>query len=68
MNAALTFPHDAPPAPGEFTDVASRHPGKVRELEEALLARFRATHPEADQEPKGGREEGLDFYLRPRDA
>lgn len=54
--------------PGEFTDVAAKRPGVVKEMEEKLLSRYRATHPEASAEPKGNREESLDFYLRPRDA
>ena len=54
--------------PGEFTDVTAKNAGTVRSLEETMLARFRATHPEADREPKGSREDALDFYLRPRDA
>jgi choline-sulfatase len=54
--------------PGEFTDVQAANPNVVRALDEKLLARFRATHPEARQEPKGSLEAKLDFYLRPRDA
>src|SRR5579872_3143491 len=55
--------------PGEFNDVARRHPELVTKYEELMLARFRATHPDAPQEPKqAGREDLLDWYLRPRDA
>ncbi len=60
--------YDLKSDPGEFTDLAARHPATVRALEEALLARFRSTHPDANQEPQGAREDALDFYLRPRDA
>jgi arylsulfatase A-like enzyme len=53
--------------PGEFTDVAARHPDLVVKFEGLMLDRFRATHPE--REPSGlGREEAIEFYLRPRDA
>jgi choline-sulfatase len=51
--------------PGEFTNVASRHPKAAVEMKGLLLDRFRKTHPEADREPV---EDPLDFYLRPRDA
>ena len=54
--------------PGEFTDVAPKHLDTVRRLEDLMLSRFRATHPEADREPKASREAALDFYLQPRDA
>lgn len=54
--------------PGEFTDVASRHEDIVRELKGLLLARFRATHPDADSAPSSGGEDALDFFLRPRDV
>ena len=60
--------YDLKSDPGEFTDLAARHPATVRRLEDALLARFRSTHPDANQEPQGAREDALDFYLRPRDA
>ena len=60
--------YDLATDPGEFTDVAAKNPAAVRTLEEMLLARFRATHPEAAQEPKGANEDALDFYLRPRDG
>ena len=54
--------------PGEFTDVSSRHPKTVREMQDLWLTRMRATHPEARREPNGSREDALGFYLRPRDA
>ncbi len=46
--------------PGEFTNVASRHPEIVKEMKALMLARFRSTHPETG--------DTLDFYLRPRDV
>jgi choline-sulfatase len=55
--------------PGEFTDAAGKNPKVVAELQSLLLKRFRETHPEAAGEPKGlGREEAIDWYLRPRDV
>lgn len=54
---------------GEFTDVAKRSEAVVKRMEDLLLNRFRATHPDANAEPKtSSREDALDFYLRPRDA
>jgi arylsulfatase A-like enzyme len=54
--------------PGEFRDVASKHPEIVERLKDLMLQRFRSTHPEAQQEPAGSMDEALDWYLRPRDA
>lgn len=55
--------------PGEFNDVARRHPDVVKQLRDLMLQRFRGTHPEAAREPAGiSAEEALDWYLRPRDA
>ncbi len=55
--------------PGEFTDVAAKHPEIVDKLSAMMLARFRATHPERAAEPSGAsRDEALEFYLKPRDA
>jgi choline-sulfatase len=54
--------------PGEFTDVASKHPEIVSRLKKLMLERFRSTHPEASREPAGDIENTLDWYLRPRDA
>jgi arylsulfatase A-like enzyme len=55
--------------PGEFTNVADKHPEVVAEMQAALLDRFRQTHPEAEKEPGlAGKEAALDFYLRPRDT
>lgn len=53
---------------GEFTDVSKQHPAIVREMQDLMLKRFRSTHPEAANEPKGSVEDQLDWYLRPRDA
>lgn len=55
--------------PGEFTDVAAKHPAAVRQMEDLLLTRYRTTHPDAAREPAtGGREQAIEFYLRPRDV
>ncbi|MBM3745987.1 MAG: sulfatase [Acidobacteria bacterium] len=55
--------------PGEFTDVAGKHPDVVKQLRALMLQRFRDTHPEAAREPERlSGEEALDFYLRPRDV
>jgi choline-sulfatase len=54
--------------PGEFEDVSARHRPVVQDLLGLMLRRFRDTHPEAGQEPRGGVEDSLDWYLRPRDA
>jgi len=61
--------YDLETDPGEFTDVAARHPALVKTFQARMLERFRKTHPEADREPANASdEEALDFYLRPRDA
>lgn len=55
--------------PGEFQNVASRHSEVVADLSHILLARFRATHPEAAAEPPGlAAPDAIEWYLRPRDA
>lgn len=55
--------------PGEFTDVAAKHPDVVNQLAGLMLERFRATHPEREMEPAGAsRDAAIEFYLRPRDA
>ncbi len=55
--------------PGEFTDVAPKHPEIVAKFEGLMLDRFRATHPDRASEPQRvSREEAIEFYLRPRDA
>ena len=54
---------------GEFTDVAGAHPDVVRQMQDRMIERFRATHPEAQAEPGGlGTREAIEWYLRPRDA
>jgi choline-sulfatase len=55
--------------PGEFTDVAAKHPEMVDRFEGLILARFRATHPDSGREPQRlSRAEAIEYYLRPRDA
>ncbi len=55
--------------PGEFTDVTAKHPELVERFEGLMMERFRATHPDRDQEPQRlSRTEAIEFYLRPRDA
>jgi hypothetical protein len=61
--------YDLESDPGEFHDVAGRHPKVVKELSAKMLVLFRTTHPEAGHEPaKLGEADALDWYLRPRDA
>lgn len=53
----------------EWVDVSSQHPEVVAHLSQIMRDRFRATHPEAPQEPAGlSTAESIDWYLRPRDA
>jgi len=55
--------------PGEFMNVASKHPEVVENLSSEMLAIFRATHPQAAEEPFfKSQDDSLDWYLRPRDA
>jgi len=55
--------------PGEFHNVAGRYPEVAAECSKQLLARFRATHPEAAAEPGGlDPAAATEWYLRPRDA
>jgi choline-sulfatase len=55
--------------PGEFENVAARHPKVVAEMEKLLLDRFRSTHPDLAAEPQRlAAPEALDYYVRPRDA
>ena len=54
---------------GEFHNVARQNPNVIEELEKLMIERFRQTHPDAHNEPRdAGREDVLDWYLRPRDA
>ena len=55
--------------PGEFRDVSKTHPELTARFEGLMLGRFRATHPDREQEPpRLSTEEAIEFYLRPRDA
>jgi choline-sulfatase len=55
--------------PGEFTDVAAKYPEVVQRMQELVLERYRATHPDAAAEPKNlPAPEAIDFYVRPRDV
>lgn len=61
--------YDLEKDPGEFTDVAGKNPKAVAEMEGLVLERFRKTHPDAEREPSGlGREDAIEWYVRPRDA
>jgi choline-sulfatase len=61
--------YDLAADPVEFTDVAARNPDVVSRMKDLMLARFRATHPEAPAEPQRlTREEAIEWYLRPRDV
>jgi arylsulfatase A-like enzyme len=55
--------------PGEFTDVAAKHPDVVAKLKSLMLDRFRKTHPDAEKEPpRLSMDEAIEYYLPPRDA
>jgi choline-sulfatase len=55
--------------PGELTNVAAKHPEVVAAMQASILKRYRATHPDAAEEPKNlGAPEAVEFYVRPRDA
>ena len=61
--------YDLKADPGEFTDVAAKHPDLVEKFETLMLDRFRATHPDREREPQRlNRAEAIEFYLRPRDG
>ncbi|MDE3167517.1 MAG: sulfatase-like hydrolase/transferase, partial [Acidobacteriota bacterium] len=61
--------YDLESDPGEFTNVAAKHPEVVEDLAKRMLGRFRGTHPEAGAEPPGMTvAEAIEWYLRPRDA
>jgi arylsulfatase A-like enzyme len=54
--------------PGEFADVAAKHPEMVEKLENLMLQRFRSTHPDREKEPQRlSRAGAIEFYLAPRD-
>lgn len=55
--------------PGEFANVAAKHPEVVASMQQWILQRYRATHPDAAKEPKNlPAPEALEFYVVPRDA
>ncbi|MCX6625111.1 MAG: sulfatase-like hydrolase/transferase, partial [Acidobacteria bacterium] len=61
--------YDLKADPGEFRNVAAKHPEVVEQLGKILLGRFRETHPEAGSEPPGlSGADAIEWYLRPRDA
>jgi arylsulfatase A-like enzyme len=61
--------YDLKKDPGEFTDIAAKEPDVAGRLQKLMLDRFRATHPEALQLPKGlDKREAIEWFLRPRDA
>jgi choline-sulfatase len=61
--------YDLKSDPGEFTNVAERHPEVVRGLKSLLLERFLKTHAEAEAVRGSSQDEdALDFFLRPRDV
>jgi len=60
--------YDLKKDPGEFTDVASKHPQLVEQFENLMLVRFRSTHPNREMETERlSRAEAIEFYLPPRD-
>lgn len=60
--------YDLKEDPSEFKNVAAQYPEAVAELSRRLLARFRTTHPEAQQEPRSlATPDAIEWYLRPRD-
>jgi choline-sulfatase len=55
--------------PGEFYNVADKHPEVVQHLSGEMLKVFRSTHPEAALEPRSTSvADNIEWYLRPRDA
>lgn len=61
--------YDLQKDPGEFTDVSRQKPDVIAKLKGLMLDRFRSTHQEAANEPKGlSNAEAIEFYLRPRDV
>ncbi len=54
--------------PGEVDNVVTQETDAASRLRQMLLDRFRATHPDAPQEPQRlAVAEALDWYVRPRD-
>ena len=63
----LLYDHETDP--GEFHNIVQQHQDVASQLQALMLKRFRDTHPEANQEPRGvSEDEILDWYLRPRDV
>lgn len=61
--------YDLKADPGEFVDVAAKNSKVVSEMQDLILKRYRATHPEADREPaRASKEEAMEYYVRPRDG
>ena len=61
--------YDLKSDPGEFTDVAKKHPDIVKRMESLMLARFRQTHPDSEREDRrADAREAIEFYLPPRDV
>ena len=63
--------YDLQTDPGEFTDLSGRkeYAGFLDQLQQAMLERFRETHPEAAALPRGLKvEEQIEWFLRPRDV
>jgi arylsulfatase A-like enzyme len=61
--------YDLKSDPGEFTNVAAKHPAIVDSMKKNMLTRFRETHPDAGREPQRlSIDEAIEWYLRPRDA
>ncbi|MFN0106808.1 MAG: sulfatase [Bryobacteraceae bacterium] len=55
--------------PGEFTNVAAKHPEVVDGMQQSILKRYRSTHPDAQREPANlSAPEAIEFYVVPRDA
>ena len=55
--------------PGEFLNIASKHPEVVQQLSSQMLSVFNTTHPQAVEAPsQKSVDDSLDWYLRPRDA
>ena len=61
--------YDKKTDPGEFFNVAAKHPDVVAAMQQSILRRYRTTHPDAAKEPKGvSAAEAIEFYVVPRDA
>jgi arylsulfatase A-like enzyme len=55
--------------PGEFNNVADKHPEVVQQLSAEMLKVFRSTHPDRATEPRNATSaDVIEWYLRPRDA